>query len=104
MANIVERPITEDGVVLEKKYSEAKDAFKMTIGGVEKSFDAKPEKYSVLVASSYEFDEKTGFKNTTILEYVVDKQIYDKLKYLSSVSVTYVMTSYKTTPLSLKIK
>ena len=104
MANIVERPISEEGIVLSKKYAEAKEARKMNINGVEKEFPATEEKYLVTVASSYECDAVNGLKSVTVLEYPVDKATFDKIKYQTAVTVTYIMTSYKTSPVSLKLK
>ena len=100
MANIV-RPIKERGVVLSKEFKAATSEFKTKDGSV---IPAQPDRYVVKAASSYDCDKEKGLDNPTILDYKVEKEVFDKITYLAEVEVMYEMSSSGTNkPISLKL-
>lgn len=99
MANII-RPIKERGVVLSKEFKEATSEFKTKEGNV---IPAQPDRYVVKVASSYDCTKETGLDKPNILDYKVEKEVFDKLTYLTEVEVMYEMSSSGINkPVSLK--
>ena len=100
MASIV-RPIKEQGVVLSKEVKEATNEFKAKDGSV---VPAQPKRFVVMVASSYDCNNETGLGKPTILDYKVDEELFNKIKYLSEVEVIYEMsTSGTNKPISLNL-
>ncbi len=89
MANVV-RPISEKGIVLNKQFKKAMDAFTGSDG---RKVDALPDRYVVTVASSFSVSKETGLEKPVILDYKVDKDMFDKLSYLSKVEVVYEMSN-----------
>ena len=100
MANIV-RPISERGIVLSKEFKKAMDSFKASDGSI---IPAQPDRYVVKVASGYACTKDMGLANPTILDYKVEKELFDKLVYLQEVEVIYEMSTGGTNKaVSLKI-
>ncbi len=98
MAN-VKRPIVEKGIVLCKEFKKATEAFKAQDGSF---VPEQPDRYIVKVASSYSITKDNGLEQANILDYKVDKDIFEKLQYLSKVEVMYEMSNGGTNkPLSL---
>lgn len=89
MANI-KRPIVEDGIVISKVFKEAMESFTGKDGSV---VPAQPDRFVILVASSYSCSDKDGLESPTILEYKVSKEIFDKVKFLSKVQVKYEISN-----------
>lgn len=87
------KPIRETGIVISKKYKEAKEARKDLEG---KEWPATPEKFIVEVISCDEddFNKNTGILNGTRAEYEVDKAVYDKVKFGDWANVKYTMTQF----------
>lgn len=101
MANNIKRVICEEGVVLEKIHKDATEEFKGQDGRV---VPAQPDRYSLKVISGESFKKETGFSNSTVLEYKVDKALFDKVLAYTPVVVKYELSTYGTKPVSLTIK
>lgn len=101
MANNVKRMIKEDGIVLEKIYKKASDTIKLSDGRV---IEAQPDRYFVKCISGEDFSKDTGFLNSTVLEYKVDKQVYDKLVAYSPVIVKYEVSNFGAKAVSAELK
>ena len=100
MANVI-RPISENGVVLSTEFKKAIESFKDKDGNV---IPAQPNRWVAKVASSYTCDKKTGLEKPTILDYKIDEETFNKLKFLDEVKVIYEMsTSGTNKPVSLTI-
>ena len=84
----VKRPVVEDGIVIQKFISKAREAGEFN----GRAYDAKPETPTVKIVSSYLIDDN-GFADPIILDYEVDEAMYKKLHYLSKVKVKYVLGS-----------
>ena len=98
MANI-KRPVMEKGIVLSKEFREKMESFKGSDGQL---VPEQPDRYIVTVASSYDCSKENGMTQPQILQYKVDKDIYEKLNYLSKVEVVYELsTSGTNKPVSL---
>ena len=99
MANII-RPIKERGVVLSKEFKKATSEFSVN-GSI---VPPQPDRYVVKVASSYDCNKETGLDKPNILDYKVEKEIFDKITYLAEVEVMYEMSSSGINkPVSLKL-
>lgn len=87
------KPIREKGIVIGKRYVEAK-AERTDING--KTWPASDEKYLVQVVSCDEddFDEIKGISNGTMLEYPVNKEIWDKVVFLDKAKVKYTASQF----------
>lgn len=87
------KPIREKGIVIGKRYVEAK-AERTDING--KTWPASDEKYLVQVVSCDEddFDEIKGISNGTTLEYSVNKETWDKVVFLDKVKVKYTASQF----------
>ena len=87
------KPIREKGIVIGKRYVEAK-AERTDING--KTWPASDEKYLVQVVSCHEddFDEIKGISNGTTLEYSVNKETWDKVVFLDKVKVKYTASQF----------
>lgn len=90
--------IKEVGFVLGKHINEARSAGQNFDGSIK--WDARDEEYIVSVYSADEvfFNKIDGFsqpKYTTFLEYKVDKNIYDKIKFGDWVNVRYISSEFK---------
>lgn len=101
MADNVKRLIKEDGIVLEKIYKMAYDTKKLSDGRV---IEAQPDRYFLKCVSGEDFTKELGFSNSTVLEYKVDKQIYDKVAAYSPVNVRYNLSNFGPTPVSVELK
>lgn len=100
MANIV-RPIMERGIVLSKEFKKATESFKATDGSI---IPAQPDRFVVKVASAYACTKDMGLANPTIIDYKVEKEVFDRLTYLQEVEVVFELSSSGTNkPVSLKI-
>lgn len=91
MANSIKRMIKEKGIVLEKIFKKATDAFTGSDG---RPVPAKPDRYILKCISSEKFNEVDGFEDGTLLEYTVDKNTFDKAKFSTSVLVKYEVSNY----------
>lgn len=101
MANNVKRLIKEDGVVLEKIFKAATNAFKGQDG---REVEAQPDRYVLKVVSGVNFSKETGFENSTVLEYKVDKTIYDKVIAYTEIIATYELSNYGAKAVSVALK
>ena len=101
MANNVKRMIKEEGVVLEKIFKEATDEFKSSDGRV---VPAQPDRYILKCVSGEEFDKNVGFKQSTVLEYKVDKAVFDKVVVYSPIVVRYEVSNYGAKAMSVELK
>ncbi|MEG1751812.1 MAG: hypothetical protein RR140_02490 [Clostridia bacterium] len=97
--------INEDGIVLSKEIKEATNEFPGKDGKIVK---ALPIRYCVTVASSSSVDNVFGMSYMSICEFIVEKALFDKLKYLLKVNATFVFgggaNGDKAEPISLAIK
>ncbi len=84
----VKRPVVEEGLVIQKYISKAREAGEYN----GRAYEAKPETPTVKIASSYLIDEN-GLSDPIILDYEVDEAMYKKLHYLSKVKVSYILGS-----------
>lgn len=91
MAGNIKRMIRENGVVLEKIFKEATDEFKASDGRV---VPAQPDRYILKCVSGESFSKEKGFLQSTVLEYKVDKQTFDKVVAYSPVIVKYEVSNY----------
>lgn len=101
MANNVKRMIKEDGIVLEKIFKEKTDEFKGSDGRV---VPAQPDRYILKVVSGEDFSKEKGFLQSTVLEYKVDKAVYDKVVAYSPVVVRYEVSNYGAKAMSVELK
>ena len=101
MANNVKRMIKEDGVVLEKIFKGAFDTKRLSDGRV---IEAQPDRYFLKCVSGEDFSKDTGFLNSTVLEYKVDKQVFDKVIAYSPVIVRYEVSNFGAKPVSAELK
>lgn len=92
MANL-NKPIREKGIIISKKYLEARTA-RTDYNG--KDWPATPEKFLVEVISCDEedFNKETGIVNGVRLEYPVDKETYEKAKFGDWANVKYILTEF----------
>ncbi|MGN0748170.1 MAG: hypothetical protein ACI4L1_00595 [Christensenellales bacterium] len=74
------KPIREKGIIISKRYQDAKDA-RIDLNG--KEWPATKEKFLVEVISCDEddFNKETGILKGTRVEYPVDKATYEKAKF-----------------------
>ena len=101
MANNVKRMIKEDGIVLEKIFKGATEEFKASDGRV---VGAQPDRYILKCVSGEDFKTDAGFLNSTVLEYKVDRQVFDKVKAYSPVIVKYEVSNFGAKPVSAELK
>lgn len=87
------KPIREKGIVISKKYVEAKEE-RTDLNG--KVWPASEEKYVVEVISCDEddFNEINGISNGTRAEYKVEKDVYDKVKFGMWANVKYTASQF----------
>lgn len=83
---IVKKLITEIGVVLKKEYKKETQAFTGQDG---RKVEAQPERWVITVASSSSIDKVEGLSDLTVLDYRVDKSVFDNVSYLDNVRVQY---------------
>lgn len=98
-ANNVKRIIVENGIILSKILKKATNEFKGQDGNI---VPAQPERYVLKVASSFKIDQETGFEDVTILDYKVDESLFNTMKFMDKVEVTYEFSTYKLTAISVK--
>ena len=101
MAGNIKRMIRENGVVLEKIFKEATDEFKASDGRV---VPAQPDRYILKCVSGESFSKEKGFSQSTVLEYKVDKQTFDKVVVYSPVIVKYEVSNYGVKPDSIELE
>ena len=101
MANNIKRMIKEDGIVLEKIFKSATNEFKAQDGRI---IEAQPDRYMLKCVSGEDFSKDTGFLNSTVLDYKVDKQVYDKLSAYSPVVVRYEVSNFGAKAVSVELK
>ena len=101
MAGNIKRMIKEEGIVLEKIFKEATDEFKSSDGRV---VSAQPDRYILKVVSGEDFSKDKGFLQSTVLEYKISKEIYDKVVAYSPVIVRYEVSNYGAKPMSVELK
>ena len=93
MANNVKRLIKEEGIVLEKIFKAATDEFKNRDGNIVK---AQPDRWFLKVCSSCSYDKNLGFVDSTILDYPVDEQTYEKVAAYDHVIATFELSNVGT--------
>lgn len=101
MANNVKRMIKEDGIVLEKIFKPATDAFKSSSG---EFVSAQPDKYILKCVSGEEFNEQDGFIQSTVLEYKTNEMVFDKARVYSPVLVKYEVSNYGAKAMEVELK
>jgi len=101
MANNVKRMIKEEGIVLEKILKRATDEFKASDGRI---VSAQPERYILKCVSGEDFSKDAGFLNSTVLDYKVDKQVFDKVIAYSPVVVRYEVSNFGAKAVSAELK
>lgn len=101
MATNAKRKIVEEGIVLSKVFKPKTNEFVNSEG---KTVPASPDRYIITAVSGEKFDKDTGFEGAQILDYKVEKAIFEKLKALDEVVVAYDFSSYRCTPLSIEPK
>lgn len=100
MANNIRRMINEKGIVLEKFFKKATDAFTSSDG---KAVPAQPERYILKCVSGEEFSKVDGYVNSTVLECKVDKATFDKAQFGSNVCVKYELSNFGVRADSVKL-
>lgn len=101
MANNLKRIIKEDGIVLEKIFKEATSEFKAQDGRV---IAAQPDRYILRCVSGEDFSKENGFSQSNMLDFKVDKQVYDKAVAYSPVTVRYEMSNFGVKAESVALK
>lgn len=101
MANNVKRLIKEEGIVLEKIFKAATDEFKGRDGNLVK---AQPDRWALKVCSSSSYDKNLGFVDSTILDYPVSEDIYNKVAAYNKVFVLFELSNYGPKPQSIELK
>ena len=91
MANNIKRMIMEKGMVLEKIFKKATDAFTGSDGC---AVAAQPDRYILKCISGEDFSEVDGYSQSTVLEYKVDKATFDKAKFGTNALVKYIVSNY----------
>lgn len=91
MANNIRRMINEKGMVLEKIFKKATDGFTGSDG---RAIAPQPDRYILKCISGESFNEVDGYSQSTILEYKVDKNTFEKVKFSTSVLVKYEVSNY----------
>lgn len=88
------KPIREQGIVISKKFNEARAAGESFDGS--RKWDARDEEYIVEVISCDEddFNKETGILNGTRAEYKVDKATWDKVKFGDWAKVKYTASQF----------
>lgn len=94
----LKRLIEEEGIVLSKIYTEARERW-IKQDGTEVL--AQPEKYELLVASGEEIMDGLGFKNCNVQTYKVSREEFDNLKAFQRVRVSYEFSTYGCKPVSV---
>lgn len=97
----IKRIIIEDGVVLEKIFKEATDEFKSSDG---KIISAQPDRYILKCISGEEFTKQNGFTSSSVLDYKVDKAVFDKTVAYSPVVVRYELSNFGLRAVSAELK
>ncbi len=101
MANNVKRLIKEDGIVLEKIFKAATSSFKGQDG---REVAAQPDRYVLKVVSGESFKKETGFVNSTVLEYRVEKELFEKVVANTPVVASYELSNYGAKAVSISLK
>lgn len=101
MANNIKRIIKEEGVVLEKIFKGATEAF-VSLDG--RQVAPQPDRYILRCVSGEEFSTESGFIQSTVLDYKTEKSVFDKVKCYSPVVVKYEMSNFGAKPQSVELK
>lgn len=101
MANNVKRMIKEEGIVLERILKPATNEFKGSDGRV---VPAQPERHILKCVSGEEFNKNDGYMQSTVLEYKVEKTIFDKVVFATPVVVKYEVSSFGAKANSVQLK
>lgn len=101
MAGNIKRIIKEEGVVLEKIFKQATNEFKAADGSI---VAAQPDRYILKVVSGEDFSKDCGFIQSTVLEYKVEKSVFDSVKVYTQVIVRYEVSNYGAKPVSAELK
>ena len=91
MANNIKRMISEKGMVLEKIFKKATDGFTGSDG---RAVAPQPDRYILKCVSGEDFNAVDGYSQSTVLEYKVEKAIFDNVKFGSKVLVKYEVSNY----------
>lgn len=97
----IKRLIKEDGIVLEKVFKKASDEIKLSDGRV---IEAQPDRYILKCISGEDFSKETGFLNSTVLDYKVEKNVFDKVVAYSPVIVKYDVSNYGAKAVTVELK
>lgn len=101
MAGNIKRMIKEEGIVLEKIFKGAIEQFKSSDGSV---VPAQPDRYILKVVSGEDFSKENGYSQSTVLEYKVEKKVFDRVVYGTPVVVRYEVSNYGAKPDSVELK
>ena len=76
-------------IVVEKKFTPAKEEKKYIFDGVEKVIPATDERYTVKILGGVSHDSERGYEDSYLKSVQVDKQKYDLTKIGEKVVCTY---------------
>ena len=76
-------------VVVEKRFTPAKEAKEYIIDGVKKVIEAQPDKYAVKVPGGVSHSKEMGYEDAYLKTVMVDKDKYDMTKIGDRVECTY---------------
>ncbi len=87
------KPIRETGIVISKKYREARES-RVDLNG--KEWPSSPEKFilEVISCDDDDFSKDNGILNGTRVEYEVDKQTFEKAKFGMWAKVKFTASQY----------
>lgn len=97
----VKRLIKEEGIVIEKIFKEAMDSFKTSDGII---VPAREDTYILKCVSSADFTKEKGFSSCAVLDFKVDKAVFDKAVAFSPVVVRYEFGNTNLKPVSAELK
>lgn len=93
------KKIRENGIVLSKFIRPATEQFVIN----DRVIPEKPERPTVVVACG-EVNGNDGIEDMTIVTFVVEKELYDRLKYMDEVEAAYEYNGDgKTKPVELNL-
>ena len=101
MANNIKRLIREEGIILENIFKPAREEFKDKDGNIVKS---QPDRWLLKVCSSSSFDKNLGFIDSTILDYPVTEDVYEKVVVNNKVIALFELSNFGTKPQSVELK
>jgi len=101
MAGNIKRIIKEDGIVLEKIKKDATQEFKSSDGRV---VPAQPDRFILKVISGEKFTNEDGFAQSTVLDYKVEQNVFNKVKAYSPVVASYEISNYGAKAVGIELK